>query len=378
MARTDRNKANAKAQADAEKETVLRGKPLTSMPSEGSSRQKALEAKKARDLEKKQGKMVASSAMDDSDDDSEEEPAPLKRARKSTGQEKKPYANRDRTKKPTPEVFLDFLKRGIAWPPTRFGDTGLMEEIGIDDDIKAMLGNMNMSGFYSFAHPTFKDLSAEFLASLVVTYHQSAHVRQGWGKITFKSKGKNHSIGFKDIGRILGLKDAADFHLPKLRGVPREDNIPAKVWTLLSGTQHVTGADKSSSIRNPAVCYLHRMLVHVFFPRKEPGNVTEDDLGLLCQALQPFAPEGIPFSVGELYKDFGMVGFFVARLEYYRDWAWPTGDSDPQIGIGGMITPLLQFVHADLRCDAAGPTFLDATHMKVAQYFSGRHLGAAV
>lgn len=378
MVRITQAQRKEKEQAAAEQETALRGKALTSMPTGGSSRQQALAAKKASDLEKKKGKMPASSTRDESDDDSEDEPAPPKKAKKSTDHGKMPYADRDREKKPTPAVFLDFLKRGVTWSPTRFGDTELMEEIGIDDDIKAMLGNMHMSDFYSLAYPTYKDLASEFLASLRVTYHQSVHVRQGWGKITFTVEGKTYNITFKNIGNALGLKDAGNFRLPKLRGLAKEDNIPAKVWNLITGTRHSSGGDKSSAIRNPAIRYLHRMLVHAFFPRKEPGNVNEEDLKLLCLALKRFAPKDIPFDVDELYKDFGMVGFFMTRLEYYRDWAWSSSDSELTIGIGGMITPLLQLAYIDLKRDAAGPTFLDATHMKVAQYFSGRYFGSCV
>uniref|UniRef100_A0A0D3APS0 Uncharacterized protein n=1 Tax=Brassica oleracea var. oleracea TaxID=109376 RepID=A0A0D3APS0_BRAOL len=38
-----------------------------------------------------------------------------------------------------------------------------------------------------------------------------------------------------------------------------------------------------------------------------------------------------------------MVGFFVKRLVYYKEWAWTTSDSEPQVGISGLITPLLRF-----------------------------------
>ncbi|KAJ4889492.1 hypothetical protein Rs2_29240 [Raphanus sativus] len=147
MVRITVSQKKEKEQVAAEQETALRGKALTSIPTGGSSRQQALAAKKASDLEKKKGKMPASSTREESDDDSEDEPALPKKAKKSTDHGKMPYADRDREKKPSPKVFLDFLKRGVTWSPTRFGDTELMEEIGIDDDIKPMLGNMHMTTY---------------------------------------------------------------------------------------------------------------------------------------------------------------------------------------------------------------------------------------
>ena len=116
------------------------------------------------------------------------------------------------------------------------------------------------------------------------------------------------------------------------------------------------------------------MLVHAFYPRKQAGNVTEEDMRLLCPAIRPYAPPGtLPLPSNDIYASFGMVSFFVNRLEHYRDWAWYTTDSQPKVGIGGMITPLLQFLNVPLGKDAAGPKFIDGTYLRIATYFSGMY-----
>ncbi|KAF2593469.1 hypothetical protein F2Q70_00043813 [Brassica cretica] len=95
---------------------------------------------------------------------------------------------------------------------------------------------------------------------------------------------------------------------------------------------------------------------------------------LLCPAIRPYAPPGtLPLPSNDIYASFGMVSFFVNRLEHYRDWAWYTTDSQPKVGIGGMITPLLQFLNVPLGKDAAGPKFIDGTYLRVATYFSGMY-----
>ncbi|KAL0750920.1 hypothetical protein Bca101_032923 [Brassica carinata] len=73
-----------------------------------------------------------------------------------------------------------------------------------------------------------------------------------------------------------------------------------------------------------------------------------------------------------------MVGFFVKRLVHYKEWAWTTSDSEPQVGIGGMINPLLQFKDIPLEDNPTGPAFLDRSYLKKAQYFSGRFNGTCV
>ncbi|KAG5393661.1 hypothetical protein IGI04_023624 [Brassica rapa subsp. trilocularis] len=82
--------------------------------------------------------------------------------------------------------------------------------------------------------------------------------------------------------------------------------------------------------------------------------------------------ECYPFPA-HIYATFGMVSFFVGRLQHYRDWAWYTTDSRPKMGIGGMITPLLQFLNVPLGKDAAGPRFIDGTYLRIATYFSGMY-----
>ncbi|KAF2619681.1 hypothetical protein F2Q68_00039012 [Brassica cretica] len=116
------------------------------------------------------------------------------------------------------------------------------------------------------------------------------------------------------------------------------------------------------------------MLVHAFYPQKEACNVTEEDMRLLCPAIRPYAAPGVlPLPSTDIYATFGMVSSFVSRLEHYRDWAWYTSDSRPKVGIGGLITPLLQFMNVPLGKDTEGPRFIDGTYLRIATYFSGMY-----
>ncbi|KAF2592915.1 hypothetical protein F2Q70_00043526 [Brassica cretica] len=174
--------------------------------------------------------------------------------------------------------------------------------------------------------------------------------------------------GWSDIGRVMGFQDLEDSSLPKC------ENLPTELWKLITGNRHSTGSDKNSHIRHPSVRYLHRMLVHAFYPRKEAGNVTEEDMRLLCPAIRPYAAPGVlPLPSTDIYATFGMVSYFVSRLEHYRDWAWYTSDSRPKVGIGGLITPLLQFQNVPLGKDAAGLRFIDGTYLRIATYFTGMY-----
>ncbi|KAF3573064.1 hypothetical protein F2Q69_00061027 [Brassica cretica] len=276
--------------------------------------------------------------------------------------------DRDREKTPSVEEMYDHLLNGVTWIPTRFADLDLLKELGLDSDIEAMLGHLKMPKLFTMAYPVYKDVSCNFLSSLTVTYHNTPHVRQGWGKIKFKVNGRDYNMNFKDIGRVMGFQDLENYSLPKC------GNLPTELWKLITGNRHSTGTDNNSHIRHPSVRYLHKMFVHALYPRKEAGNVTEEDMRLLCLAIRPYAAPGVlPLPSTDIYATFGMISFFVSRLEHYRDWAWYTSDSRPKVGIGGLITPLLQFMNVSLGKDTAGPRFIDGTYLRIATYFSGMY-----
>ncbi|KAG2298799.1 hypothetical protein Bca52824_035271 [Brassica carinata] len=183
--------------------------------------------------------------------------------------------HRDRQKKPTQVELLEQLRQGVSWPPTRFADVRLMRELEIDQDMKDLLALMNMDSFYSMAHPTYKEVSCQFMASLEVTFHSSLHEEQGWGRISFKIDGKPYFMTFTEIGEVLGLKDLKESSLPKLKGLPKGKTLAHFTYKFLSGKDRVSSRDKNASIRHPSVRYLHRLIVHTIYPRKEPSNGME-------------------------------------------------------------------------------------------------------
>ncbi|KAF3499354.1 hypothetical protein F2Q69_00041350 [Brassica cretica] len=348
MVKKTKGKLDAEKQEAERKESALRGKALASKPAgsgtQRTSRQQTLATKKSKEQEKRAEKSVAVPTNEESDDESGDEQALTNEAKMSKG--KAVAVDRDREKTPSVEELYDHLLNGVTWTPTRFADLDLLKELGLDSDIEAMLEHLKMPKLLTMAYPVYKDVSCQFLSSLEVTYHNTPHVRQRWGKIKFKVNGRDYNMNFKDIGRVMGFQDLEDSSLPK------GENLPTELWKLITGNRHSTGSDKNSHIWHPSVRYLHRMLVHSFYPRKEAV---------------------LPLPSTDIYATFGMVSFCVSRLEHYRDWAWYTSDSRPKVGIGGSITPLLQFMNVPLGKDAAGPKFIDGTYLRIATYFSGMY-----
>ncbi|KAG2328300.1 hypothetical protein Bca52824_011028 [Brassica carinata] len=72
-------------------------------------------------------------------------------------------------------------------------------------------------------------------------------------------------------------------------GLPKGKTLAHFTYKFLSGKDRVSSRDKNASIRHPSVRYLHRLIVHTIYPRKEPSNVNGEDLNLMHQAIQHFA-----------------------------------------------------------------------------------------
>ena len=181
MVKKTKGRLEAERQEAENQEFALRGKALTSEPTGSGTqrtvRQQTLAARKSKEHEKRAGKSVAVPTHEEGETESDDEPAPTKKAKMSKG--KGVAVDRDRAKTPSVEELYDHLKDGVTWVPTRFADLNLLKELGLDSDIEAMLGHLKMPKLLTMAYPFYKDVTCQFLSSLVVTYHDTAHVRHG-------------------------------------------------------------------------------------------------------------------------------------------------------------------------------------------------------
>ncbi|KAF3526819.1 hypothetical protein F2Q69_00049953 [Brassica cretica] len=191
MVKKTKGKSDAEKQEAERRESALRGKDLSSEQTgsgtQRTSRQQTLAAKKTKEQERRAGKSVAVATDEESGYESADEQAPTKTAKMSKGKEVS--VDRDRAKTPSEEELYHHLLNGVTWTSTRFADLDLMKELGLDSDIEAMLGHLKMLKLLTMAYPVYRDVSCQFFSSLEVTYHDAAHVRQGWGKIKFKVNG---------------------------------------------------------------------------------------------------------------------------------------------------------------------------------------------
>lgn len=302
-----------------------------------------------------------------------EDEVPTQRVAKTKEKVKRaaPVKQRNRSANPTKPQLLNHLKNGVTWAPTRFPSASFLKKTGLYDGVFQLLEHMGMEALIKMeAQPLYEEASCHFLSSLEVIYHRGQHEENGRGTIQFKVKGKQYRLTFREIAEIMGFIDARYDYLPTGYGV--QDNV----WHLITGNcAHNPQKNKNSTIRNPIIRYVHRILGNTIFARRESGNVLDDELILIGMGLQHLVgKDEIYHDEEDIFEDFGTVGYFVKRLNYYRGWAWTTTDKTPQLNIGGLITPLLKAAGVPLDDDPKGPqgpVYMDGIYMKKNKFISG-------
>ncbi|KAF3603682.1 hypothetical protein F2Q69_00035482 [Brassica cretica] len=136
------------------------------------------------------------------------------------------------------------------------------------------------------------------------------------------------------------------------------------------------------------------MTVYAWFARKDKCQVSADkyeNLKIITKIgknrISPFLCYDGLRTEGEKRKPTlepisgtsGKLGFsYFPNLNGNRQCEFRFPHSEPQIGIGGHITPMLKFKDISLEDDPIGPAFMDGSYLKKAQYFCGRFEGTCV
>ncbi|KAJ4876001.1 Uncharacterized protein Rs2_41019 [Raphanus sativus] len=158
-------------------------RPTSQLVCEEVHQEQVLKDQKLRAKHKKEGKRPVveesnSEKAEDPSPDSDEDPSPDSDEDHVPPKRKNFNAGRDRKKKPTEAELVEQMRKGIAWPPTRFVDRSILQALYLDDDVKEMLEFMKIGSFYSVAYQTYPEVSCQFLSTLEATFHTKKIAQQ--------------------------------------------------------------------------------------------------------------------------------------------------------------------------------------------------------
>lgn len=268
-------------------------------------------------------------------------------------------------KKPTYNQLMKRLKN-IPFAPTRYPDHGFLQEVGLIEDVQAIFTNLGLGQFFTMAFPTYEDPTREFLASFKVTYYDASMVKetQDLGYFEFRVGGRLHKMTFAELGAIYGFQP----------GTELEYYTNTKVLAKNIGVGKYNSAQaKNTHISHPGIRYVHKVLAHTLYARRESGTIKTNEMTCLIAGLKPFWGGVLnKRPIASSAENVCVASVFVSQMLHYQDWVWTSTDKTPVLSMGGLVTPILAAKGVELTTISHEIVRLDPVYLTRTQYLAGR------
>ncbi|KAL6534869.1 hypothetical protein OROGR_013544 [Orobanche gracilis] len=226
--------------------------------------------------------------------------------------------------------------------PTRWPDEECMSAMGIKDDVMKLLERIGWAWMMKQKWATYRSLTLEFFSTLVIRHDPISHDPSA---IMFRLNNQDRRLTIQELENIYHLKTGGEYHVNRYKC---ENYWRSMVEFPGSGPRYyVPKAAKGSSLRNPVLRYLHKVIANTIYGRKETGPITLRELYILTHMLDGTVPA---------------TGAMLA--EHFDDVATkPKGE----IWVGGLITPIaLHFgIALDQRTPLTGNMLLSFSVLKI-------------
>ncbi|KAL6529445.1 hypothetical protein OROGR_015068 [Orobanche gracilis] len=217
-----------------------------------------------------------------------------------------------------------------------------MNTMGIKDDVMKFLERIGWAWMMTQKWVTYRSLTLEFFSTLVVRHDPISHEPSA---LIFRLNNQDRRLTIQELENVYHLKTGGEYHVNRFKC---ENYWRSMVEYPGSGPRYyVPKAAKGSSLRNPVLRYLHKVIANTIYGRKEIGPITLRELYILTHMLD------------------GTIPATSAMLaEHFDDVATkPKGE----IWVGGFITPIaLHFgISLDQRTPLAGNMLLSFSVLRI-------------
>ncbi|KAL2931205.1 Lysozyme-like protein 1, partial [Bienertia sinuspersici] len=165
------------------------------------------------------------------------------------------------------------------------------KELGVDDCLQRIAQKHGFSKILNLREFVYPDLVLEFLSSLEVLKKGDISFFIGGVKRHMSPKQVNELFEFPLEG-IIGPDSFKSF----CEGVGEKGFVAKQFWKEVTGrSDWVVDFTKSFAFVNPVIRLLHRLLLQVFYPKGETGQVATNDFRMLWWFVH-----GDPATMGQL------------------------------------------------------------------------------
>ena len=192
------------------------------------------------------------------------------------------------------ENFHRISKRTVY--TTRYPDPDALRSLGLMQSVAWMLRNLGMTRFCSMSNNTCVRLTYEFLSSL----RYVSDPNRTSGTIYFRMFNADYSLTHERIREIFLFPSGEGFATI----APLESDWDSEAFAFWRKITNTTTEKweglKATTIQNPAIRYLHRILSSTIFCRENTGNLNSKDLFFIHCALNQISVDPTPFLLTHL------------------------------------------------------------------------------
>ena len=202
-----------------------------------------------------------------------------------------------RFRDPTFLTRFDALKiRG--WTPPKYLEWSTLRALGVEEQVKLLVNEVELSQIFEKREYTFKGLTLEFLSTL------HAHILSGdgftEGRCTFQLGNQMWSLTFDEIAEIFSFTPSGLADLPKHQDYTywANDNL----WKYITEEDTFTAQEaKATPISHPAIRIFHKVLTYTVNARGDGNNnVSKRDFSFITAALRRKKLNAAAFLMGHL------------------------------------------------------------------------------
>ncbi|KAF3564155.1 hypothetical protein DY000_02012606 [Brassica cretica] len=240
--------------------------------------------------------------------------------------------------------------------PTRFVDAEALNDLGLHEDLHAVLQVLGISDLCHITYPLYPDLVRQVLATAELTFMRPDFPIFEEASFTFFASGVNHSISLEKLTEIYEISEeytATSF--------PRKFPPEQAFWKFTASGDFKSRSASQSHIRNPVLWIAAKVVSNLLFSKDQTSKVQRGELHMLFAGVEDeirSANIGIP--TGQMTTSPGCV-----LVQMFVDKKARTKGSLKKDRSGSLLTPLFRHLELDLSLYQCNETsaFIDIPYL---------------
>ncbi|KAL0834226.1 hypothetical protein Bca101_086115 [Brassica carinata] len=165
--------------------------------------------------------------------------------------------------------------------PTRFVDAGALSDLGLHEDLHAVLHVLEIADLYHRTHPLYPDLVRQVLATTELTFKRPGFPIFEEAYFTFFASGVKHSITLEALTEVYEMSEEyTQMSFPR-KFVPEQ-----AFWKFIASGDFKSRLASQSHIRNPVMCIAAKVLRNLLFTKDQTSKVTRGEVQMLCAGVE--------------------------------------------------------------------------------------------